>query len=101
VYRKPASLSTLYAHPIENIVFNVGILIGAIHWFHLSHTLTHIYAAFISFFAVTAHSGPLKWGGFQYFSRHDYHHLYMNCEYGPGLFMDRLCKTRKEDLVTQ
>ena len=93
-YRKPSSFTTLYCHPIENICFNLGILLGGIHLLQMSTFLTHVYTAIVSFFAVTSHSGQIQWFSYTYFSKHDWHHLYMDCEYGLDLFMDSIMGTK-------
>lgn len=86
----PISFSALYAHPIENIVVNVGMVISSVYLFEMCF---EIYFLMIILSAVTSHCGEMNFYFFKYKSPHDNHHIYFNCEYGTGLFMDKIFKT--------
>lgn len=100
-FRQPCGWTTLYAHPVENLVFNIGILLGGIHFLQMSHALAHLYVMVAGAAGVMGHSGTLDFPildhTFIYLSRHEYHHTFMDCEYGSSTFMDYLFRTRVED----
>lgn len=100
-YRHPTSVTTFYAHPLENLVFNVGTVLVPMYVLQMSHLCSHLFIAVSVLSAVASHSGWMYLGSLMgwYYSAHDEHHEYMICEYGPGLFMDYLFKTRHKDMI--
>ena len=89
----PMALSTLYAHPIEHIIGNIGsFLIGPLIWTSQSSLLA-FWIVLATSNAVSGHSGI----HFPMFSieKHDLHHRLLNCNYGTTGLSDRMYGTRK------
>lgn len=89
----PITYSTLYAHPVEHIVVNIGsFLIGPL----LSPNniwMFGIWVAAATLNAVLAHSGlRLKYTSIE---KHDLHHQWLNCNFGTSGISDRMYGTRK------
>jgi sterol desaturase/sphingolipid hydroxylase (fatty acid hydroxylase superfamily) len=96
-WKYPLSYATFYAHPLENIVANLCTILSGLHIFQTSHALSHFWILTVLTQSVFSHSGDIKLGPIFIKSRHDYHHMYLNCAYGNDLFMDRLFKTTVRD----
>ena len=99
----PVSICAGYAHPLEDLVVNLGsTLIGPILF--PSHVYTWaIYYALRMHETVDAHSGyDFPWSPWHYTgwlhggaSRHDWHHSKQRGNYGGFFFWDWLCGTDK------
>lgn len=76
----PMAIRTIYAHPIEHIVCNLGaIAIGPLIW-PTNQLFMTLWVVVATFNAVLGHSGlnlPLT-----SVEKHDLHHRFLNCNYG-------------------
>lgn len=87
---RPIGVLSLYAHPFDAIILNMGSML-------LLHIVlqTSFFQVFLLGTVATAssiinsHTGRGQYG-------HQIHHLYRNCNYGIGVFMDRLFLTNRE-----
>ncbi len=94
-WKQPVSYAALYAHPIENILCNMMIVILPLHFLQASHFCTFFWTGVVMIQAILSHSGDISVFGIR--SLHDHHHEHFDCEFGNGLFMDRLFRTRVQD----
>jgi sterol desaturase/sphingolipid hydroxylase (fatty acid hydroxylase superfamily) len=81
---------SLYAHPFDAIIINLGSMMTL----HLILQFSFFQIMFIGGIAtistiITSHTGRGIYS-------HQLHHLYRNCNYGIGLFMDKLLLTYRE-----
>jgi len=93
-WKQPISYATFYAHPLENIFANLGTILVSLHTFQLSHSLAYFWILLVVTQSVVSHSGDIT---FFVKSKHDYHHMYLNCAFGNDLFMDKIFKTAVSD----
>jgi len=82
---------SLYAHPFDAIIINLGSMMAL----HLILHFSFFQVMFIGSVAtistiVTSHTGRGIYS-------HQLHHVYRNCNYGIGLFMDKLLLTYREE----
>ena len=84
----PDPWSTLYAHPLENIVVNLGLAMIPLEILNASSSLCFIWFSLLSVNGILSHSGPI-------FSSnvHDIHHKYMHRQFGVGTFWDTFFKS--------
>lgn len=95
-FTAPSSFSAIYAHPVEHLVGNViPVLAGSVVMeSHLSTTWCWLLLGL--WLSTCDHSG-FDLPGLSETKMHDLHHQKLNCNYGaPGMFMDKLFKTRRE-----
>jgi len=86
----PIGVLSLYAHPFDAIILNMGSMLIL----HLFLQTSFFQICLLGTFAtvntiVQSHTGRGQYG-------HHIHHLYRNCNYGIGLFMDRLFLTNRD-----
>jgi len=88
----PMAISTIYAHPIEHVVCNLGAtVIGPLIWPTSLFCMT-VWVMVATFNAVLGHSGlnlPLM-----SVEKHDLHHRLLNCNYGTFGLSDYAYKTQ-------
>jgi sterol desaturase/sphingolipid hydroxylase (fatty acid hydroxylase superfamily) len=92
-YTAPVAINALYANPIDfGIISIMSICIGPIL------IAGHIYTLIIYTFG-TILINSISHSGYNIIamSSHDTHHQYFNCNYGYGVFMDKLFKTTYTD----
>lgn len=91
----PMAVRTIYAHPLEHVIGNLGsFLIGPLIW-NCNSTLLAAWVAIATFNAVSGHSG-LSLTYWDVNVKHDLHHRYLNYNYGIMGISDRLYGTRKQ-----
>lgn len=88
-FYSPYAWVSFYCHPVENLVFNLGNVIGPLLVFQPSHLLGKLWALAALINSIRAHSIE---------AAHDYHHRYLKVEYGTNVFMDRLLGTHLVEL---
>jgi sterol desaturase/sphingolipid hydroxylase (fatty acid hydroxylase superfamily) len=76
--------ATLYAHPLENLVVNGGVLLGPLYYWQPCVAWTMLWSLLIFFNTLYAHTFP---------GDHATHHRYPTTHFGLDMFMDRLCGT--------
>lgn len=96
-WKFPISFAAFYAHPLENLIGNLFTIITGLHIFQTSHALTHVWIFMVVTQSLLSHSGHVNLGITTLKATHDYHHNTYHCDYGNGLFMDWLLKTRHCD----
>lgn len=93
----PMAIRTIYTHPVEHLLGNVGsIVIGPYLW-PGSRGLIYLWVIGATASSVFAHCGTIL----PFFSSvtHDLHHRYLTCNYGVLSISDRLYGTlRRENL---
>ena len=89
----PIAVRTIYAHPVEHIITNVGTLIVPPLIWSSSLEFLMFWVGVATFNAVAGHSGI----HFPVFTneKHDLHHRYLNCNYGTFGLSDRMFGTRR------
>ena len=82
----------LYCHPVEHFVVNLmSVLIGPI-LFPCNLSVMNMWMCITTVYNVMAHTSIFK----HVKTGHDLHHMYRNCNYGTGKFMDKLFGTYVE-----
>lgn len=80
---------SLYAHPFDAIVINLGSMMALHLILHFSFFQIMLIGSVATISTIiNSHTGRAKMG-------HQLHHLYKNCNYGTGSFMDILMMTDK------
>jgi len=80
----PYALVAFYCHPVENLCFNLGNVVGPLFVYQPSFLLGKIWAFLALVNSVRAHAME---------GSHDYHHRFLKVEFGTSVFMDRLFGT--------
>ena len=91
-YHAPTAVACMYAHPVEYCIGNVlGVILGPCltncHPYECAFWMTYSLAS-----TSASHSGYFFLGA----TDHDAHHEHFYCNYGVGVFMDKLFKTEYE-----
>jgi methylsterol monooxygenase len=88
-WTQPCVISTLYCHPIEQVISNILplILSGLISGLNIN-TMRAWHVLALSNTLISAHGGYKFFGNF-----HDLHHKYKNCNYGIFGMLDKFHKT--------
>lgn len=90
-YILPVPWAAFFCHPAEHLFANlIPIFIGPI-LLHSNINTTRIWSVIATVNAVIAHSGSMLKPSVM--GTHDVHHKYFNCNFGTGLWMDRLFGT--------
>lgn len=84
LFHAPYAWVTFYCHPLENLLFNLGNVIGPLWIYQPSHILGKIWTMAALVNAVRSHSIEAE---------HAEHHRLMKVGYGTSVFMDRLFGT--------
>ena len=89
----PIAVRTIYAHPIEHIITNIGSIVLPPLIYPTSVNFLIFWVSLATFNAVVGHSGIR----FPIFAneKHDLHHRFLNCNYGTFGLSDRLFGTRR------
>ena len=89
----PIAVRTIYAHPVEHIVTNIGSIIAPALIWPSSLSFITFWVCIATFNAVTGHSGI----HFPIFSneKHDLHHRLLTYNYGTLGLSDRMYGTRR------
>ena len=88
-FKAPTAVACMYANPVEFCAGNVaGVVLGP------ALTNCHPYSAAF-WFAFSLISTSMTHSGYRFFGAddHDRHHEHFDCNFGVGVFMDRLCGT--------
>ena len=88
----PDPRSTLYCHPVENILCNVGSLILPIMTANTSQKLSLLWCFITSVMSILSHSGSIRGK----INSHEYHHKFVNKNFGSGKIMDIVFNTNKK-----
>jgi len=96
-YRESISFSAFYAHPIENIMANLCLVLIPMHILTPSHTFLHLWFLISVAQSILSHAGDIDLYFIKIPCVHEYHHKYLHCNYGNGCFMDRLMRTTHAD----
>ena len=85
----PDPRSTLYAHPVENILCNLGPVLIPVYLFNVSRNGMIVWCIILMINSILAHSGPYNDG----VNTHDLHHVYRVVNYGAGVYIDKFLGT--------
>jgi sterol desaturase/sphingolipid hydroxylase (fatty acid hydroxylase superfamily) len=86
----PVGVLALYSHPFDAIVINMGSLFLLHLLLHFSYfQIMMIGTIAMVSTIINSHTGRRVYG-------HQIHHKYRNCNYGVGIFMDRLLLTNRD-----
>jgi sterol desaturase/sphingolipid hydroxylase (fatty acid hydroxylase superfamily) len=87
-FHTPQPWATLYAHPLENIVVNGGVIFWPLYFLQPSRVWTYTWVIFLLLNSLSAHT---------FSGSHRLHHQHPYSHFGVELFMDRLMRTRYEE----
>jgi len=86
----PVGVLSLYAHPFDAIIVNMGSMLFLHLWIQFSFFQMFLIGTVATVSTIiNSHTGRGQYG-------HQIHHLYRNCNYGLGVFMDRLFLTNRD-----
>lgn len=89
----PNPWSALYSHPIENVLFNYGMIGPPVYFTSMAYVTTFLWLMLVMNNTLMAHSGRLNDSRGVYYSRHNTHHKNPSVMFGNGMGADELFGT--------